>query len=525
VSVSAPAGCAWTANSQNFVSVTSGSNGNGNGTVNFLVAANTGGARSTSLTIAGQLFTVLQSGATANSYSLAASPSTVAAGGQLTLNWTAPSGSSVFDWIALYRVGDSSYEYGWWQFTNGSTSGTVTLTAPFQSGQYEFRYLLNSTFNVAATSGTITVQSVTTPTPTPTPVCTYAITPASQNFGSEGGNAAVSVAAPNGCGWTVVNNNSWINFNSAGSIGNGTVTFSVSANSGQARAGTISIAGQTLTVNQAAATVVSARTPYDFDGDGRADISVYRPASGAWYLLNSASGFTGTQFGISTDKLAPADFDGDGKTDLAVFRDGAWYLLRSRDGFTGVSFGQAGDVPAPADFDGDGGAELAVFRPSAVTLFKLNLANNQTVAVKFGKTGDKPVLADYDGDGKADYAVFRPTDGAWYILQSQNGFTGVQFGIATDIPVAGDYDGDGKADPAVYRGGAWYQLRSSQGFASVQFGIASDVPAPADYDGDGKSDAAVFRDGVWHLLRSAEGYQGVQFGQTADKPARISAAP
>ena len=72
---------------------------------------------------------------------------------------------------------------------------------------------------------------------------------------------------------------------------------------------------------------------FDFDGDGKSDESVFRPASGVWYLNRSQAGFTGYQFGVTGDVITPADFTGDGKTDVAVFRPaaGAWFVLKSED--------------------------------------------------------------------------------------------------------------------------------------------------------------------------------------------------
>jgi len=108
---------------------------------------------------------------------------------------------------------------------------------------------------------------------------------------------------------------------------------------------------------------VRANPNADFDGDGRTDISVFRPSDRVWYLNQSTQGFSATHFGLSTDKSTPADYDGDGKTDIAVFRDGVWYWLNSSNGnFQAVQFGQAGDIPVPADFTGDGRAELRVSR-------------------------------------------------------------------------------------------------------------------------------------------------------------------
>ncbi|HEY0658989.1 MAG TPA: M64 family metallopeptidase, partial [Pyrinomonadaceae bacterium] len=63
------------------------------------------------------------------------------------------------------------------------------------------------------------------------------------------------------------------------------------------------------------------RAPYDFDGDGRTDLSIFRPSLGEWWYLRSSNGGNGAfAFGSSSDKPAPADYTGDGKTDIAVYR-------------------------------------------------------------------------------------------------------------------------------------------------------------------------------------------------------------
>jgi len=85
-------------------------------------------------------------------------------------------------------------------------------------------------------------------------VCTYSINPTSQSFPAVGGTGSVSVTAGTGCTWTAVSNNPWIIVNSGSSgTGNGTVTYTVLANPFTSPdVGTITIAGQTFTVNQAA---------------------------------------------------------------------------------------------------------------------------------------------------------------------------------------------------------------------------------------------------------------------------------
>ncbi len=266
----------------------------------------------------------------------------------------------------------------------------------------------------------------------------------------------------------------------------------------------------------------------DFDGDGKTDVSVFRPSEGNWYLNRSTDGFVAYNFGISTDVLTPADYDGDGKADTSVFRgtaDGSqpdFYILNSG-GFTvtGYSWGSPGDIPVVGDFDGNGKADAAVWRESDTTWYVL-LDGGGNMIIPFGSAGDKPVSGDFDGDGKADMALFRASDTTWYIRKSSDSsVTSVLFGAATDKLVPGDYDGDGKTDVATYRpsDGNWYILRSSDaGTTIVQFGISTDVPAPGDYDGDGKEDQAIYRNGTWWINGSTAGVSVVSFGLSTDKP-------
>ena len=270
------------------------------------------------------------------------------------------------------------------------------------------------------------------------------------------------------------------------------------------------------------------RSQFDFDGDGRADVSVYRPTDGNWYLLNSTTGFSVLQFGVSTDVIVPANYDSDGKTDFAVFRpsNGTWYVQSSAYGFFAAQFGQNGDIPVPADYDSDGVADFAVFRPSNGTWY-VQGSSAGFIAFQFGQNQDVPVIGDYDGDGKSDYAVFRPSNGTWYLQRSTLGFAAAQFGQNGDVPVPADYSGNGKTELAVWRPAtsSFYIARtltnSAQNFDVAQFGVSTDVPVPADYDGDGRADIAVFRplNGFWYRLNSTNGqFQAVQFGASADKP-------
>ncbi len=274
-------------------------------------------------------------------------------------------------------------------------------------------------------------------------------------------------------------------------------------------------------------TAATTRAPFDFDGDGKTDLSVFRqtltPDAPDFYVQNSSNNVLATTaWGSVGDAPVAADFDGDKRTDYAVFRFSTrtWFVLRSSDNTTyPMTFGAANDKLVPDDYDGDGKTDIAVFRPAANSVWYIRRSSDEQMrSIQFGASGDVPVPADYDGDGKTDVAVFRPANGTWYILRSSDdGLSTMQFGQSGDQPVAGDYDGDNQADFVVFRpsNGVWYQQKTAAGFSAAAFGANDDKLLQADFDGDGKRDIAVYRPstGFWHYIKSSDGaFTARQFG-------------
>jgi subtilisin family serine protease len=239
------------------------------------------------------------------------------------------------------------------------------------------------------------------------------------------------------------------------------------------------------------------RTPmeHDYNGDGVADLAVFRPSTGTWYI----NGLTPAQWGQAGDIPVPGDYNGDGITDRAVFRNGSWFVF----GQPTVIWGEPGDIPVPGDYTGDGKTDVAVFRPSNGTWYVRNGPWAQV-----GQSGDIPMPADYNGDGTEDIVLWRPSNGTWYF----NGNPWIWWGENGDIPVSADYDGDGDADPTVFRpsNGVWY----SWGVWSPAWGIDGDVPTSGDFNGDGIQDRTIWRpssggwwvwDVIWNAIHGQSG--------------------
>jgi hypothetical protein len=98
------------------------------------------------------------------------------------------------------------------------------------------------------------VSISSTTTGSPVQPCTFSLSASSQSFNTTGGSGNVTVNTSSGCAWSAISNASWVIVTSGASgTGTGVVAFEVAPNTtGQARTASLSIGGQTLTINQTA---------------------------------------------------------------------------------------------------------------------------------------------------------------------------------------------------------------------------------------------------------------------------------
>ena len=226
--------CGWTAaSSVPWITVTSGSSGTGNGTVQFGVASTTGPARSATLTIAGRTFTVSQGSGCTFSINPASQnlpyfggPGSVAVNTGPGCTWAATSSIS---WVHL-TAGQS-----------GTGPGAVAFTA-------------DETPSSQPRSGTVSIAGQTFTVIQDGGPCTFVVNPPSAAIAAAGGSGTFEVNTKEACPWTAASNDAWLRVTAGGNgAGDGTVGFSADPNPGPARTGTIVVGGKPFTASQAAA--------------------------------------------------------------------------------------------------------------------------------------------------------------------------------------------------------------------------------------------------------------------------------
>lgn len=150
----------------------------------------------------------------------------------------------------------------------------------------------------------------------------------------------------------------------------------------------------------------------DIDGDHITDFVVVRPDQAGetqliWFMMQSNFNFgfgLFARWGSPGDIPVPGDYDGNGKADIAIYRPstGLWAVIPSliqnaapSTGAFGFQWGLPGDIPQPADYDGDLKVDQAVFRPSENVWYIRNSATNTATITALGIAGDVPATAPY----------------------------------------------------------------------------------------------------------------------------------
>jgi hypothetical protein len=236
--------CPWSiTSSAAWLTVSSAMSGSGSATISYSVAANSGGARSATLTVGGQTFTVSQSAAPC-AYSIAPSsasaPSTASSGSfNLTANvsscpWSVTSSAA---WLTVTPP------------TSGNGSATIAYNVAANSGE-----IRSATLTVAGQTFTVTQSAAP---------CTYALSPVSRSVTAAATSGTVSLTANlASCSWSIGSSASWLTVSSAMSgSGSATISYNVAANSGEIRTATLTVGGQTFTVTQDAAPCVYSISP------------------------------------------------------------------------------------------------------------------------------------------------------------------------------------------------------------------------------------------------------------------------
>ncbi len=273
ITVTAPGNCAWTVTGNpGWVTINSGASGTGNGTVAYTLAANNSiSTRQAILTISGQSFIINQSGSNG---SCAITP--IAAGqtingvlavsdcysqqrGQLfpadRYSFTGTAGqrvairadsSAVDTFVYLIEptgAAVASNDDGDSRTGARIPAGTGFFTLP-GSGSYQIEVTsFGTTAAFGAYSVSLSIGSAN---------CSYTVAPSEQSVAAAGGNGSIAVTvAGSGCNWTASSNADWMTITAgATGNGNGTVSFSVAANSGLTRTAFVIVAGQLVSITQ-----------------------------------------------------------------------------------------------------------------------------------------------------------------------------------------------------------------------------------------------------------------------------------
>ncbi|MGE0884224.1 MAG: putative Ig domain-containing protein [Blastocatellales bacterium] len=256
-------GCAWTvSNANSWITINTATSGTGPTFVQFTVDPYAGTTTRIGLiTIAGQSLAVIQDqpcGATINpTFQMVP-----AGGGSFSTSLTIPAGCNwtavpTDPWIVLTSA------------TSGMGNATIQYSIGANSGQQRAGAIM-----VAGKSLAISQDSGCQPT----------FNPMNQSIGSGAGSHSFNVSIGAACNWTPTTSTPWITITSPSRTGNGSVNYTVTANPGSQRVGSISVSGQNFAVTQdGACSYLLSKTIQQFAVQGGTDsVNVTAPGGCSW---------------------------------------------------------------------------------------------------------------------------------------------------------------------------------------------------------------------------------------------------
>lgn len=225
--------CAWNATTTvDWITVTSGSNGSGNGSVTVNIGRNPGSARSANITVASQTVTIQQTAAAPAPCTYSIKPTHYDAGrgpDTITINVTAGAGCV---WTTRTDANWVTVDTG----STGSGNGTVRLLVQANSGSER-----STTVTIAGQPFDLHQEGS----------CSYKIKPTNYHSGRGPDDIDIDVTTEAGCTWTASSSVDWVTVaEGATGTGKGKVRLLVQANDGPARSVVLTIAGQPFELRQ-----------------------------------------------------------------------------------------------------------------------------------------------------------------------------------------------------------------------------------------------------------------------------------
>lgn len=190
----------------------------------------------------------------------------------------------------------------WTATVNPTDAGRVTITSGSSgTGSGTVNYKVADTTGTGDATINIYVNNALQATHTVRlSACVTSISPTSQSFNSSGATGSVTVnTADSSCQWTATESLDWVTI----TTGSGKVDFTVAANNGSTRSGTITISGNTFTITQTGCITISPSSQSFAISGGSGSITVTAAESSCtwtatgypdWVTIISGSSGTGS---------------------------------------------------------------------------------------------------------------------------------------------------------------------------------------------------------------------------------------